>query len=577
MNTESYLRLIKLAYPAYIIDFSSTQVKLIDESIIDIFFDDNTAKILTVTDNLSDVDRMITDLGRFRLHKLLGFMYGETEEQVRRNLVEITWLPKTVNKKILVTNVNDVDKKLQLISCELDLLPKKFRKYFIKLSGTFNFRNIKDSDALSPHSYGIAIDLNKQYGNYWKWDLDKGLQLTRRNKIPSQVVRVFEKNGFIWGGRWTSYDTMHFEYRPEFSIDRKKRVLILSRGGMSYGSETQLSRLVNNIDQSKYELHLITIEKCINDFSIYSKLTFDLPAWGKLKNLISKYRTLKKLVNYANQENIDLIHCSYQWLYPYAKHIGKTLNIPVILHIRRPNNRNNLIKRYSSADKIICISRRIFQEFLVSGYKKDDLLFIPDSISDSFHFNTSKSALKAKYGLSKKFIVAIIGRIYESKKHHLFIKLAESLSRQFEDVEFLIVGGVDNQNYYEEIKELARVCNAKITFTGHVDDMGSIFNAIDILVSFAGGSVMYEAMAWGKVVISIGFVKKNTSTYLIDKKTAFVIENNSLEIAINAITEVLEDEKLYKLISSQASELIKQSLFPKMLSKKVEEAYEKLG
>ncbi|MDD5211432.1 MAG: M15 family metallopeptidase, partial [Sulfuricurvum sp.] len=23
------------------------------------------------------------------------------------------------------------------------------------------------------------------------------------------------KYGFIWGGRWYHYDTMHFEYRPE--------------------------------------------------------------------------------------------------------------------------------------------------------------------------------------------------------------------------------------------------------------------------------------------------------------------------------------------------------------------------
>lgn len=24
-----------------------------------------------------------------------------------------------------------------------------------------------------------------------------------------------EKHGFIWGGCWYHYDTMHFEYRPE--------------------------------------------------------------------------------------------------------------------------------------------------------------------------------------------------------------------------------------------------------------------------------------------------------------------------------------------------------------------------
>jgi hypothetical protein len=36
-----------------------------------------------------------------------------------------------------------------------------------------------------------------------------------RNVIPQGIVDIFEKHGFIWGGKWYHYDTMHFEYRPE--------------------------------------------------------------------------------------------------------------------------------------------------------------------------------------------------------------------------------------------------------------------------------------------------------------------------------------------------------------------------
>jgi hypothetical protein len=32
--------------------------------------------------------------------------------------------------------------------------------------------------------------------------------------LPS-TMDAFEAEGFIWGGRWYHYDTMHFEYRPE--------------------------------------------------------------------------------------------------------------------------------------------------------------------------------------------------------------------------------------------------------------------------------------------------------------------------------------------------------------------------
>jgi hypothetical protein len=36
-----------------------------------------------------------------------------------------------------------------------------------------------------------------------------------RNRMPMEIVEIFEKHGFIWGGKWGHFDTMHFEYRPE--------------------------------------------------------------------------------------------------------------------------------------------------------------------------------------------------------------------------------------------------------------------------------------------------------------------------------------------------------------------------
>jgi hypothetical protein len=40
----------------------------------------------------------------------------------------------------------------------------------------------------------------------------------QENRIPWEIVEVFEKHGFISGGKWYHYDTMHFEYRPELLL-----------------------------------------------------------------------------------------------------------------------------------------------------------------------------------------------------------------------------------------------------------------------------------------------------------------------------------------------------------------------
>jgi len=36
-----------------------------------------------------------------------------------------------------------------------------------------------------------------------------------RKNWPTEIIETFERHGFIWGGKWWHFDTIHFEYRPE--------------------------------------------------------------------------------------------------------------------------------------------------------------------------------------------------------------------------------------------------------------------------------------------------------------------------------------------------------------------------
>ncbi|MDR0376881.1 MAG: M15 family metallopeptidase [Spirochaetaceae bacterium] len=91
----------------------------------------------------------------------------------------------------------------------------------------WNWRNIAGSQNRSFHAYGAAVDLlmKAEAGmeTYWQWTVAKGIDWRtvpneRRQKPPASVIRAFEEEGFIWGGRWSRYDTMHFEYHPELLI-----------------------------------------------------------------------------------------------------------------------------------------------------------------------------------------------------------------------------------------------------------------------------------------------------------------------------------------------------------------------
>jgi len=157
------------------------------------------------------------DPGRVRNDLFFQKIYGSTEAEVSRNLTTITWCPKLVGQKIRVTRVNGIDKKLVEISNELDQHPE-LKKYLTNIGGTFTWRNIAGTTRHSMHSYGMTIDINTQYSDYWQWACkctDENVAVPYKNRIPQLIVDIFERHGFIWGGKWYHYDTMHFEYRPE--------------------------------------------------------------------------------------------------------------------------------------------------------------------------------------------------------------------------------------------------------------------------------------------------------------------------------------------------------------------------
>ena len=157
------------------------------------------------------------DPGRARHAAFFQKMYGDCRKgEVGAKLKRITWLKTKAPQTLEVTTVNGVADKLEAVSRELDELPREFDKYLTPAAGTYNCRVIAGTDRISAHGAGIAIDIATRHSHYWQWAKGGGKgEIAFRNEIPIEIVRIFEKHGFIWGGRWYHYDTMHFEYRPE--------------------------------------------------------------------------------------------------------------------------------------------------------------------------------------------------------------------------------------------------------------------------------------------------------------------------------------------------------------------------
>lgn len=162
---------------------------------------------------IDKLEPLESDPGRFRCYKLLNEVYGESQSEVTKNL---TAVPAPYNTYQFNSH-NGAAESLKAAMNELKEISKsngKVSQLINPINGTFNYRLISGTGKLSPHAYGIAIDINSNPNDYWKWASREGGE-KRMLQYPKELIDTFEKYNFVWGGKWGHFDILHFEYRPE--------------------------------------------------------------------------------------------------------------------------------------------------------------------------------------------------------------------------------------------------------------------------------------------------------------------------------------------------------------------------
>lgn len=223
-NLPAGIKALLESYPDFISGFKNNELLFKDGSRME--YDDGRKKGFEDMLDNSDVEDMfcmtydsdratpayLSDAGRSRCDKLFKKMYGNSAAQVSKHLVKVNWL----GEKVDFTAVNGAADSLRKVAAELRRHPEL--KKYLKSSGTFYWRKVRGARRQSAHSYGIAFDIGVNHSDYWKWKNPKAGETTRiayANRIPKKIVKIFERYGFIWGGAWYHFDTMHFEFRPE--------------------------------------------------------------------------------------------------------------------------------------------------------------------------------------------------------------------------------------------------------------------------------------------------------------------------------------------------------------------------
>ena len=226
-----------LAYPGYIKDIEKAEERIyvVLKSGVKLVYDDKKQKSmdrkmanpdlqdmleqaypLTTTGKLMELDY---DPSRVRMYDLLKEVYGSNQQQIEKQLRNVN----AGGKNFQFSKSNGAGEALKSAMTELVSLSQKSNKVAAAAfpsSGTFNYRVISGTNRLSPHAFGIAIDLARDSRDYWKWaSREQGQK--RLEGYPKEIVALFEKYNFVWGGKWGHFDILHFEYRPEIILKAK--------------------------------------------------------------------------------------------------------------------------------------------------------------------------------------------------------------------------------------------------------------------------------------------------------------------------------------------------------------------
>lgn len=228
---------LMVAYPETIKDVvvKDNKVYCITSNNKEILYDDKKEK--SHDEKLSNADlqdaleqvyplEMITSIsptnfepGRIRCYPLLNEIYGYDQNSIEKNLTSLKYgytnyrFNSKANANINLENALKV--VMPLANSRSDIA-----SILYPASGTYNYRTISGTGRLSPHAYAIAIDLKTDSRDYWKWtNAQQGLK--RILEYPEDLVKAFENNYFVWGGKWNHFDTLHFEYRPEIILKAK--------------------------------------------------------------------------------------------------------------------------------------------------------------------------------------------------------------------------------------------------------------------------------------------------------------------------------------------------------------------
>jgi glycosyltransferase involved in cell wall biosynthesis len=381
-------------------------------------------------------------------------------------------------------------------------------------------------------------------------------------------------------------------------MQKTKVLRIITR--LNIGGPTIHTVLLNSkLDPNKYESYLLCgrIEAHESDMSYYAEkynvlpiyindLCRELRPFQDLKALVQMIRIIRKI-------KPDIVHTHTAKAGTLGRLAAIILRVQIIIHTFHGNIFKGYfgklktkffvyIEKFLSlfSTKIITISKQQKKEIIDLGISKKEKIEV---INLGFDFKNilpsgmEKDVFRKDFNIPKdKKLIGIIGRLTPIKNHHLFLDIAQIVSKKKTDIQFVIIGdGESRKEIQNEITK--RQLDGNVFITGFIQNLKPVYADLDLvlLTSKNEGTpvALIEAMAAKKVVMStqVGGVED----FVDNGVNGFYFPQEPQSFA-DEICKYFDHQKEYFYMKEKATITSLKKFSSERLIKDIDELYSKL-
>jgi glycosyltransferase involved in cell wall biosynthesis len=218
--------------------------------------------------------------------------------------------------------------------------------------------------------------------------------------------------------------------------------------------------------------------------------------------------------------------------------------------------------------KVIAISSAVEANLLEEGIQQENIVKIYNGVKPAYNMKSVHNEIP---------VITLVGRLEPIKGQMHMIEIVKALNvmtdRPFK-VRFVGAGSMET-----ELKEAARRANLQIEFTGHVEDIDSVYANSDIIVNTSNSEALsyaaIEGMNMKKPVVA--FDLPGINEVIDHEKTGYLVAFGDYGTFAERLLELIENPELRNQMGEHGLKKILEVFTLEKMVKKIEAFYKEEG